>query len=78
MNKIIRFKTDFLFSTPTFLSGAATVINIAGNFYNFNKSESGFDADFLALENDFNIVGQDIYDAMEELASIDANFSVTE
>lgn len=63
-----RFNTGFLFSTPGFLSGAGTVINIAGNFYEFNYSDSDIDADRIALENDFNMIGQDISDVIESVS----------
>jgi len=65
MKKQRRYSTDFLFSTPSFLSGAGTVINIAGNFYDFNSSISGFEADRKALDNDFRMIGQDICDVVE-------------
>jgi hypothetical protein len=65
-----RFKTDFLFSTPSFWIGAGTVINLAGNFYEFNLSESGFEADEKAIENDICMVGQDIYDAIAQINEI--------
>lgn len=65
MKKQKRYSTDFLFSTPSFLSGAGTVINIAGNFYDFNSSVSGFEADRKALDNDFRMIGQDICDVVE-------------
>ena len=65
MKRKQRFATDFLFSTPTFLSGAGTVINLAGNYYDFNASDSGSEADVLALSNDFRMVGQDLADVLE-------------
>ncbi len=65
MKRKKRFATDFLFSTPTFLSGAGTVINLAGNYYDFNASDSGSEADALALSNDFRMVGQDLADVLE-------------
>lgn len=67
MKKQRRYSTDFLFSTPTLLSGAGTVINLAGNFYEFNTSERDFEADEKAIENDFRMVGQDIYDMIEKI-----------
>lgn len=60
-----KYTTGFLFSTPSFLTGAGTAINIAGNYYEFNSSETGFEADEMAIENDFRMVGQDILDVME-------------
>jgi len=62
-----RYVTDFLFSTPSFLSGAGTVINLAGNYHKFNASNSGFEADKKAIENDFRMVGQDICDVIENI-----------
>ena len=67
MKKQKRYATDFLFSTPSFLSGAGTVINLAGNYYEFNASDSGFEADKKAIENDFRMVGQDICDVIETI-----------
>jgi len=66
MNKK-RYRTDFLFSTSTFLSGAGTVFNIAGNYYGFNSSESKSEADERALNSDWHIVGQDIEEAVNQL-----------
>jgi len=67
MKKQKRYNTGFLFSTPSFLSGAGTVLNLAGNFYEFNSSDSGFEADQKAIENDFRMIGQDIYDVVEKI-----------
>jgi hypothetical protein len=67
MGKKKRYVTDFLSSTPSFLSGAGTVINLAGNYYEFNVSNSGFEADRKAIENDFRMVGQDICDVIEKI-----------
>lgn len=65
--KTRRYTTGFLFSSPSFLSGAGTVINLAGNYYEFNDCESGFEADEMAIEHDFRMVGQDISDATEDV-----------
>ena len=67
MKKQKRYTTGFLFSTPSFLAGAGTVINLAGNFYEFNSSDSGFEADENAIENDFRMIGQDISDVFEKI-----------
>jgi hypothetical protein len=67
MKKQMRYTTGFLFSTPSFLSGAGTVINLAGNFYEFNSVDTGFEADEMAIQNDFSMVGQDICDVMEKI-----------
>lgn len=67
MKKQKRYSTDFLFSTPSFLSGAGTVMNLAGNFYEFNSSESGFEADEKAIQNDFRMIGQDFSDVVDKV-----------
>ena len=67
MKKRNRYISDFLFSTPNFLSGAGTVMNIAGNYYSFNGSESECEADSMALDNDFHMIGQDLSDVIENI-----------
>jgi hypothetical protein len=65
MNNTDNFSTDFLFTTPTFLTGAATIFNLNGNFYDYNESGSGREADCMALGNDFDIIGNDLKKAIE-------------
>lgn len=65
MNKVKRYRTDFLFSLPSFLVGAGSVLNIAGNYFDFSSSDK--DADAKALLSDWGVVGQDIQQAFEEL-----------
>lgn len=65
MNERNKFSTGFLFSTPSFLGGAGTVINLAGNYYKFNSSVSELEADGMAIEQDFRVVGQDLKNAMD-------------
>ena len=67
MEKQKRYTTGFLFSSPSFFSGAGTLMNLSGNFYDFNASKTGFEADEKALENDFRMVGQDICDTIEKV-----------
>ncbi|MCH8525001.1 MAG: hypothetical protein LAT52_10660 [Balneolales bacterium] len=68
MNNIFKYSTDYLFAMPNALTGAATVINLAGNFYGYNESATGSEADEKALESDFNVVGQDISSALEGIS----------
>ncbi|RTL48858.1 MAG: hypothetical protein EKK39_11990 [Sphingobacteriales bacterium] len=67
MKKTRKYRRDFLFSTPSFLVGAGSVFNIAGNYFNFNYSSSDIDADSKALLSDWGIIGQDIQIAKEKL-----------
>ncbi len=62
-----RSKTDFLFATPSFIGGAATILSIAGFSHEYNKSASEECADARALSSDWNIVGHDINDAKNAL-----------
>lgn len=68
MKKRKRFSTGFLYATPSFITGAGTVLNLAGNYYEYNISDTELQADFRALANDFGVVGNDLRDAMDELA----------
>ncbi len=63
--------TDFLFTTPSFLTGAGTVMNLGGNFYDFNGSSTPDMADMLAIKIDFNIVGNDLKASMDSLINVD-------
>jgi len=63
MNKIKRNRSDFLFSNPSFLIGAGSVFNIAGNYFDFNYSSSDKDADTKAILSDWSIIGQEIINA---------------
>lgn len=65
MNKVKRYSTDFLFSMPSFLVGVGSVMNIAGNYFDFSSSDN--DADTKAILSDWGVVGQDILQAIEEL-----------
>lgn len=66
MNNNDQFTTDFLFTTPTYLTGASNVFNLAGNFYRYNGSESSQEADCKAIKNDFDVIGQDLNIATEK------------
>ena len=61
-----RYRTDFLFVTPTFLMGVGSVLNIAGNFFLYGNSKSGKEADFRAIESDWGMIGQDLREAANE------------
>ena len=59
-----RRTTDFLVSSSSFFTGAGTVINLAGNFFDYNESLTPEQADTLALWNDWAMIGQDMQDVM--------------
>ena len=68
MNNSDNFTTDFLFTTPSFLTGAANVFNLAGNFYDYNRSETEAEADCKAIKCDFNVIASDLKDAIEKFS----------
>ena len=57
-----RLKTDFLCPSSSFLSGFGSVLNVRGSHYHYNTSE---DPDEIAIAHDWNMVGQDLDDALE-------------
>jgi hypothetical protein len=63
----IKHRTDFLFSRTGFLTGAGSVFNLAGNYYEFNSAESAEEADRRALAADWAVVGQDVSFAITTL-----------
>lgn len=72
MFKKYKYRTDYLFNNSSLLSGAGTVINLAGNYYDYNYSNSDCEADNKAIRNDFGVIGEDIKEAMRKI-SIDNN-----
>jgi hypothetical protein len=60
MGKSKKYRTNILFVMPSFVMGMGSVLNISGNYYSFNYSESGEQADAQALESDWGMIGQDI------------------
>ena len=49
MNKA---RSDFLFATPTFIYGAARVLDLYGVFDAYNSSSTDYEADYKALWSD--------------------------
>ena len=60
--------TDYLFATPTFISGMGAVIDLGGTMARFNEVSSPEEADYLALANDWAMVGNDIRNVMKQFA----------
>lgn len=52
--------TGYLFSHPSFLSGLGSVLNVAGNYFDYNYSGNSYEADRRALQSDWKSIGQDI------------------
>jgi hypothetical protein len=60
-----KVKSDFLFAQPSLASGAARVLDLWGQFDDYNQSETTLEADARAIATDWLIVGQDLSDAIE-------------
>jgi len=61
-------KTDFLVSTGSFLIGVGTVMNLSGNYFQYNYSRNGEEADKRAVYRDWRMIGQDIEKVVAEEA----------
>jgi len=67
MRKSKKYRSDFLFPTPSFLVGIGSVLNIAGNYFSFNYSSNDREADTKAILSDWRVVGEDIVVAETEI-----------
>lgn len=61
-----RVYTDFLVPTMSFLTGMGSIFNLRGHYYEYNTSENSKEADERAIIKDWEIVGQDFQDVLEE------------
>ncbi len=57
-------QTDYLFASPSFLSGVARLLDLFGQFDDYNDSPSGEAADARAVYSDWRITGEDLARAM--------------
>ncbi len=61
--------SNYLFATPSLLSGAARTLDLWGTFDSYNESLTPGQADSLAIYSDWLAVGKDILSAMNEYSS---------
>lgn len=71
MNERNILKSDFLFTNSNFLIGAGSVLNIKGNYFTFNRSETPEKADELAILSDWQNTGNDLEIAIKNKNKID-------
>ena len=57
-------RTDYLFATPSFLTGVARLLDLSGRFDVYNDSADEAVADARAIYSDWRMVGQDLAGAM--------------
>lgn len=64
-------RTDFLFAQPSVLTGLARVLDFGGTLsrHSYNESRSPQEADALAIQNDWAVVGVDLRNAMATVGS---------
>lgn len=58
--------SDFLFASPSFLSGMARTIDLGAalNWNSYNMSRTGEEADIRAIAQDWKAVGRDLRRAL--------------
>jgi len=70
-------QTGFLFAQPSFASGMARILDLWGQFDEYNESVSVAEADTKAIAADWLMVGQDMYSSMAEFDGYLAADAVT-
>jgi len=66
-NKQVKYRTGFLVPRNNFLVGMGSVLNLMGNYFEYNYSKSDFAADNKALISDWLNVGNDFQMVLIEL-----------
>lgn len=61
-----RTRSDFLFARPSFVSGAARLLDLYSLYDFYNNSSTEREADYKAVLSDWRVVGQDILAAMTQ------------
>lgn len=59
----------YLFARPNFLGGAAYIMDLGNTLFMFNDSPTPEAADYMALKNDWVLVGQDVQEAIDNYAA---------
>ncbi len=59
-------KTTRLFSLPSFAEGVGRLFDFSYSLNQYNESETGNKADYLALQSDWEAIGDDIRYALNE------------
>lgn len=63
-----KYSTFFLLKDKgSYLTGLGTVLNIGGNYFDYNYSLSVKEADWNAIHNDWGVIGQDISEVIQKL-----------
>lgn len=62
--KRLKYRTDSLFASSSFVLGFFSIFNLGGNYFPFRISSSGGETDTKAMETDWGVVGEDIRTAI--------------
>ena len=65
-----QYSTYNSFVRPSFFTGVGSIFNICGNYYKFKRFSSPQVADINAIENDWGVIGNDIYDSISNFNKI--------
>lgn len=60
-----KFKTNQMFPSTRFLTGMGSVLNISGNYFDFNYSRDEQEADAAAIASDWGMIGQDLKSVLD-------------
>lgn len=58
-------KTFYLFARPSFVEGMARLFDFSGSLQTYNGHESGEQADYEAIKQDWQVIGDDIYKSID-------------
>jgi hypothetical protein len=61
--------TDYLFARPSFLSGIASLADLAGTAHAYNRWQTAAETDAWALYSDWVAVGNDLRAAIKSVAA---------
>jgi hypothetical protein len=64
INKI-NFQSSRLYPKSRFITGMGSVFNVAGNYFDYNYSKSGIEADNKAIQKDWDVVGKSFRQTIE-------------
>lgn len=64
--------TDFLFARPSFIEGMARIVDFGNTLNHYNDSPTPQDADRVALSMDWGMVGEDMYQAISNFETEEA------
>ena len=62
-------KSTFLFADPSFIYGLAHILDFEGTFDVYNQSLTPAEADARALYSDWSAVGDELNEALKQLAA---------